>query len=160
MNSKTYINILKDTLVKKNEILDQLLDITILQEECFKNSPVDIDLFEDSVGKKTDIIEQLNTLDDGFDKVYKHVKNELIDEKDTYKEDVYELQESIKNIISKTTKLQALEIRNKKSAEAYFSSKKNDVKTFKISSQTASNYYKNMADQHQEGQSYFLDKKK
>jgi hypothetical protein len=100
----------------------------------------------------------LNQLDDGFEKVYDHVKDEISTNKLAYKDEIQQLQELIKKVTEKSIKLQSTELRNKSRLEAYFSTKKKDIKNFKVSSQTASNYYKNMSNQ-QQGQAYFLDKK-
>lgn len=148
-----------NTLTKKNDLLDRLIHYTILQEEYIVTEPFDMDIFEQTLSDKELVIEQLNQLDDGFQKVYDHVKDEFSTNKTQYKEEILQLQELIKQGTEKSIRLQTLEMKNKNKLESYFSNKKKEIKKFKMSSQTASSYYKNMANQHH-GQSYFLDKKK
>jgi len=147
-----------NTLTKKNDILDRLVQITLLQEKYIAITPFDMDKFDQTLSDKELIIEMLNQLDDGFEKVYDHVKDEINSNRIQYKKEILQLQELIKQSTEKSVKLQTLEMRNRNKLETCFSSKKAEIKKFKMNSQTASSYYKNMADQHQ-GQSYFLDKK-
>ena len=158
VDNNTYVQILIDTLTKKNNLLEHLLQITSLQEEYITAIPLDMEQFEQAITKKELLIERLNQLDDGFDKVYDHVKDEIDKNKNKYKNDIEKLQELIKQVTENSVKLQAIEKQNKNKLEVYFSGKKKEIKNFKLNSQTASNYYKNMANQNQ-GQSYFLDKK-
>ena len=158
MDNTTYVHILIDTLTKKNSLLDKLIQITTMQEEYITLTPPDMDNFETSLNEKETLIEKINELDEGFEKIYEHVKEEITSNKINHKEDILELQSLIKQVTEKSAKLQALEIRNKKSLEIFFSNKKKEIKDFKQSSKTASNYYKNMMNQ-QSGESYFLDKK-
>ncbi len=158
MDNAIYVHILIDTLTKKNSLLDKLIQITTMQEEYITLTPPDIDNFETSLNEKETLIEKINELDEGFEKIYEHVKEEITSNKINHKEDILELQSLIKQVTEKSAKLQALEIRNKKSLEIFFSNKKKEIKDFKQSSKTASNYYKNMMNQ-QSGESYFLDKK-
>lgn len=160
MDTKTYLVVLQDSLIKKVKILDRLIEYTKEQADRLKENPVNIEGFESLIDDKDNLINELNSLDDGFDKIYKHLQENLSGNSIFYKQDIIDMQNSIKEIVDKSTKLKALEINNKNKVENYFMSRKNEVKNFKVSNQTASNYYKNMADQHQEGQSYFLDKKK
>lgn len=155
----TYINILLNTLSKKNLILDELIRITLLQESYLKASPQDMDSFESSIDEKLQVIDQLNQLDDGFEAVYERVREELEEKKDFFKDEILKLQKLIRQITEKSVKLQVLEQQNKVKMEAFLSSRKSEIRDFKKSSLTASNYYKSMIDSPQ-GDSYFLDKKK
>lgn len=159
MDNKTYVHILTDTLAKKNSLLEKLIQITVMQEEYITSTPPDIDNFEASLTEKEELIEKINELDEGFERIYGHVKDEIVSNRINYKEDILELQNLIKQVTEKSTNLQALEIKNKKSLEIFFANKKKEIKDFKKSSKTASSYYRNMMNQ-QLDESYFLDKKK
>lgn len=159
MDNNTYVHILINTLTKKNNLLDGLVKITLLQEEYIAATHLDMDQFNQTLTEKESLIEQLSQLDDGFEKVYAHVKDELSTNKLKYQNEILQLKELIKDVTEKSVKLQTAEIRNRVKLDAYFSNRKKEIKSFKMSSQTASSYYKNMANQHQ-GQAYFLDKKK
>lgn len=159
MNGTTYILILKDTLMKKNLILDKLVGIVELQERCLDAYQMDLEQFEDTLSEKDNLIQQLNDFDDGFEKVYERVSEEINANKFSYKEDIIKLQELIRTITEKSTKIQGIEKKNKVKLESQFTKKKKEIKDFKVSSETVSSYYKNMANAFQ-GESYFLDKKK
>jgi flagellar biosynthesis/type III secretory pathway chaperone len=159
MDNKTYIYILSDTLSKKINLLDELIELTLLQAEYILETPFDIDKFDQVLPDKSELIEQLNLLDDGFEKIYNHVNAEISTNKIQYKDEIIKLQDLIKQVTEKSTKIQTLEIQNKSKLEIYFSNKKKEIRNYKMSSQSASSYYKNMANQY-EGNSYFLDKKK
>lgn len=158
-NKDTYIHILISTLNKKNNLLDKLYQITLLQEEYLSISVPNLDGFEETIEDKEVLIGQLDQLDDGFEKVYDYVKSELSINKNMYKDQVIELQALVKQVTEKSARLQVLEMKNKNKLELYLVTKKKEIKNFKISSRTATNYYKNMANEYQ-GDSYFLDKKK
>jgi hypothetical protein len=159
VDNTTYVHILTDTLTKKKSLLDKLIQITIMQEEYITLTPPDIDNFETSLNDKDILIEKINELDEGFENIYEHVKEEIITNKIKHRDYILELQNLIKQVTEKSAKLQALEIKNKKNLEIFFANKKKEIKDYKKSSQTASSYYKNMMNQ-QSGESYFLDKKK
>ena len=159
MDKRSYISILKDTLEKKVLILNQLLEVTLLQEQCISDDLINTDEFEQTFEMKEAIIENINKLDEGFELIYDHVKEELSDNQIQYKEEILHLQELIRQITEKSTEIQAIEMRNKSKVEAFFLQRKKMIKGFKVNSKRASSYYKNMADQHH-GESYFYDKKK
>ena len=73
----TYINILADTLNKKIFLLDKLLDITVLQEEYLNNPNFNIENFDQTLEEKEEHIKQINQLDEGFEKIYTYIQEEL-----------------------------------------------------------------------------------
>lgn len=159
MDDYTYIHILESTLSKKNDLLDELITITVLQEEYVNTAPFDMDQFEQTLPKKEFLIEQLNQLDEGFEKVYDHVKGQLNNNKNQFEQEILHLQDLIRQVTEKSVKIQALELENKSKLESYFVIKKKEIKDFKKNRQMANSYYKNAANQHH-GESFFLDKKK
>ena len=158
VDNNTYLHILINTLTKKNNLLDNLIQITLFQTQDIDTPNFNVDEFNKTLSDKDMLIEQLIQLDDGFEKVYDHVKDEISSDKDRYKQEILQLQDLIKQITEKSVKLQTEELRNKVKIDTYFSTQKKEIKNFKISKQTVSNYYKSMPYKHQ-GQSYFLDKK-
>lgn len=159
MEDLAYINILIDTLQKKSDLLDELISITGSQEELVTGQALDMDKLEQTFSMKTSLINQLNQLDEGFEKVYQHIRDSLTYSKEFYKDRIFKLQELIRLVTEKSTRLQAMELRNRNMLKAYFSAKKKEIKEFKINSQRAASYYQNTVDM-QSSQSFFLDKKK
>lgn len=159
MDKRSYVSILTDTLEKKVLILNNLLEVTLKQEKCISEDAFDSDEFEQTYTVKETLIEQLNKLDEGFDLIYEHVKEELSVNQILYKEEILHLQRLIRQITEKSTEIQAIEMRNKSEIDAFFLQRKKMIKGYKVNSKRVSSYYKNMADQHH-GESYFYDKKK
>lgn len=77
MENRTYINILTDTLKKKNDLLDQLIMLSSEQDNIISSEQPDMERLEQTFSEKEVFISQLNQLDDGFEKVYQHVKDAL-----------------------------------------------------------------------------------
>lgn len=159
MDYTTYINILKDTLKKKTQLIDKLLEETLNQELALSQKEVDIDAFEEGVERKGYFIQQLAQLDDGFELIYERFGMEIKKNKLQYQGDILELQNYIKEVLDKSTLLQGKEKNNKEKFERYLAEKKVEVRKFKINNQAVGNYYRNMSDVYQ-GESIFLDKKK
>lgn len=159
MDNHTYIKILQDTLIKKDQILEELLQLTIQQENVLINKAMDYEVFEICISRKEVFINQLNQLDDGFGILYERVREELSDSKDKYKDQIIAIQQVIKDIISKSTKLQVMENKNKLSMELFLSDQKKDVRSIKMNNKMATNYYSNMSGKNL-NESFFFDKKK
>ena len=147
------------SLNKKREVLEKIIEYTLDQELVLSDNEVDLDKFGDLIEEKQKWIEQLNLLDTGFEKLFERVKEEIQLHREKYQEEIVEMQQLIKKITDLSVVLQTNEIRNKSRFEQYSTNKKKEIRTFKMSNTSASKYYQNMANQHQ-GQSYFLDKKK
>jgi flagellar biosynthesis/type III secretory pathway chaperone len=159
VEDRIYINILIDTLEKKSSLLDGLLEHTLLQEQYIAQSPLDFEKFEGIIDVKSVLIEKLNQLDSGFEQLYGRVNDDLKNKKYEYKEEILQLQSLVKKITEKSTKLQALEQRNKSKVELYLTNSKKQIREYNVNSKTASNYYKSMSNQV-DGQAHFFDKKK
>lgn len=158
MEDKIYINILIDTLDKKNKLLDELLEHTLLQEKYISQSPLNFEEFDNRIEEKNILIEKMNQIDIGFEQLYARVNDELKSKKEEYKKQILYLQTLVTQITEKSAKLQSLEQRNKVNIELAFLKSKKQIKEYNVSSKTSSNYYKNMSNIN--GQSIFFDKKK
>lgn len=159
MDIMTYIKILTDTLIKKNELLDVLIDLNKVQEDVLSSVEDNLEDFEVILDRKENVISQLNQLDDGFEIIYKRVQENIKNNVLNYKTEIIFLQDQIKQIMDKSINIQIKEKSNKLKLEAYFMRQKQEIKNYKISNQIVSNYYKNMTNEHH-GESYFLDKRK
>jgi flagellar biosynthesis/type III secretory pathway chaperone len=157
--NQTYIQLLIDSSKMKMNVLKELTLITEQQEELLKKETFEEDLFSQTISQKDKLLNQLIDLDQGFERIYSSVKDELTNNKHRYEVEIRTLQEYIASITDLSVKLQALELRNKTKLEAVLAIKRRDIRKSKVSSQTATNYYKTMTNQH-EVQSFFYDKKK
>lgn len=159
-NSKqTYIQLLADTLKRKIDVLKQLKNFTQNQEAEINSPAFSEDSFMQLISLKDEQIKKLSQLDDGFEQLYQNVKEELDVHRESYAAYISKLQELISEITDLSVELQTMETRNKAKLETLLASKRKSIRQAKISTQTASNYYKTMAMQ-QETQSYFYDRKK
>lgn len=160
VHSNIYIKILLDSMKKKERIMQYLLGETKEQKQILSIEPFSIDEFEESMERKGLLIEELNQLDSGFETTYERVKQELSKRKEKYQIEILELKKLISSVTDISVKIQALEQRNKKSMEQCLMKQKQEIKQVRMSNQTATKYYSQMAGQYQTNQSYFLDNKK
>lgn len=156
---KTYILLLIEILQKKVQALNILMQLTTRQHDLIASSDIiNEEEFLQTISLKEERIIHLTSLDEGFDKLYQSVKEELMTEKEKYVSEVISLKELIANITDLSVNLQAMEKRNKSQLDLYFSTMRKKIKNSRLSSKTVANYYKTMTKQH-EVQSFFYDKK-
>lgn len=160
LKSEAYVVLLLDTLKKKNEILQSLLTQTKEQQKVLSEETLDQELFDITLNKKSDDIKKLNELDEGFDLVFRHVETELKENPAKYKEMVMQMQDFIAQITEKSMQLQALESKNSDAFKRYLVKEKEQICNAKLSSQTVSNYYKNMSGTVYGEESHFFNQKK
>ena len=139
-----YLNVLKDSLIKKERILLNLLDKSEEQADVVKQNEVDWDYFTKLVDEKGELVEELLKLDEGFDFLYQRIKENLENNKENYKDMIKEIQELIKSVTQKSADLQVLEIRNKRLIEGTFANTRNEIKKSKLSQSAAIQYYNKM----------------
>lgn len=156
---QTYIQLLADTLKKKREVLNLLMNITQQQESVITSEPFREEQFLQIITLKEEHIQNLAKLDTGFEQLYNSVKEELTNNKEKYLAEIAVLKDLITDITDLSVRLQAMEKRNKSKLEVLLASKRKEIKMSRMSNQNAAHYYKTMANQ-QESQSYFYDKKK
>lgn len=160
-----YVDILVLTLKKKKEVLENIEVIALEQNELLLNyeneeDNIEVDDVVEQLDRKDKLIKKLNELDDGFENIYQRAHEDVINNKELYKEQVQQMQKYIKDIAELTIKLQVYEEKNRPMFVRMFEQKKKQIKAFKVNNRTAARYYRNMSNTHQDGQSYFLDKKK
>ncbi|SHL50140.1 FlgN protein [Anaerocolumna jejuensis DSM 15929] len=159
MDDITCFNILIDTLTKKSNILDELTALTEKQKTCMEETPFHYDLFDSYMDDKEQLIETLNQLDNGFDKVYSHLKSDVLITLPKYEHQIKRLKELIVCITEKSLRLEGFEQSNKRSLEIILRIQKKEVRDIKQNNSMAMKYYKNMSGS-ESYESCFLDKKK
>lgn len=155
----TYIRMMLDVLEKKEVHLTRLLELTTEQEKLLKDEEFNEAEFALIIEKKSGNLRKLEELDNGFQSIYNRVAEEMKEHKEEYKEQIIEMQGIISRITDLGVKLTALENKNKAALEVKLQGKKQNIRQFKVSKQTADKYYKNMIGM-QTGASYFMDQKK
>lgn len=154
----TYIRMMIDVLEKKKVHLNHLLNLTKEQESLLKEEEFNESEFSLLVEKKNGNLRKLEETDSGFQSLYNRVAEEMKENKEQYKEQILTMQKLILEVTDLGVKLTALENKNRTALEAKLQGKKQNIRQFKVSRQTADKYYKNMIGM-QTGASYFMDKK-
>ena len=156
---ETYIDIMIQSLNKKLQVLDAIIEQNIKQKEVLENQKSTIEEFDATVEAKTALIEQMQQLDSGFEKLFDRVKEELAENKDTHAESIKTMQSCIRGITDKSMEIQAQEARNRDLMVRKFAFVRETAKNVRTNSKVASQYYKNMMKLNYVD-SQFMDNKK
>ncbi|MBR4781136.1 MAG: hypothetical protein IK014_07255 [Lachnospiraceae bacterium] len=156
----TYLDIIVDTLKKKELLLNNLKEITLKQAEILDAEEFAADEFDNTIEKKQRSIDALLKLDEGFMDTYERVKDALLEYPADYATEISQAKVLIKKQTDMSIELQALEEKNKVKLSVQLTKGRQKGRDFRTSSRTAAAYYKNMSNRHQDGDSYFLDSKK
>ena len=159
MTDNQYITIMLQSLQKKEKVLNSIIQINKRQKEELENPSLDPDDFDKTVEEKSELIEQLELLDTGFEKLYDKVREELQANKELYKDEILQMQGSIRALTEKSMEIQAQEARNKQLMEQKFASVKKQVREIRSSQKVVNQYYKNMMKKGYV-EPHFLDNKK
>ena len=136
--------ILLQSLEKKNALLDRMIRQNGVQEEILKQEEFDMDAFDASIDQQDSYVEQLEKLDRGFESVYDRVREELINNKEQYRDEITRMKEQIQQITDKIVTLNAGNMRNKMLAENQFKKKRQEIGNGASKNRVAKNYYNNM----------------
>lgn len=158
MQDKEYIAVLIQSLEKKVDLLDKIIEKNKEQKVLFTDEDSDPDRLEENMQEKSGFVDQLNELDEGFQQIYERVKAVLQKDKETYKEDIKRMQELITGITEKSATVRVQEQRNRELAVKRFSAVKMGIRKARASTKAASQYYKSMAKLNVVD-SQFMDKK-
>lgn len=159
-NVKTYSEILVETLKKKERILDQLRSLTRTQGSILEEEGFDEEAFVGCMDEKQQLILELEECDDGFMKVYPNVQQEFKENKQAHRTEIEALQKLIRSCTDIGVDIRTLEEQNHLKFQVKMANSKQQLNGMRRNNIAAASYYKNMAVQHQEGSSYFMDKKK
>lgn len=154
-----YLQVLEQSLYKKSDVLSRIQEVCIRQELLLKAEEVSAEDFDASIDEKQLLIEELEKLDEGFESLYGHVKEQLLTDKERYRHQIGQLQELITKVTEKSVAIQTQEARNNKLAKSYFTIERKNIQKNRTTSKAALNYYKNM-NNSQAIPPQFMDKKK
>lgn len=141
---QTYVDIMIQSLNKKIQVLDKIMELNQLQKEQLENTTAPVEEFDKTVEDKAALLEQLEQLDSGFDKLYERVKAALNEDKESYADKIGLMQECIRRITEKSMEIQAQEARNKNLMVKKFAFVKDTAKNLRTNKKVAGQYYKNM----------------
>lgn len=143
--SELYIDIMLQSLEKKEVVLDRIIEANVRQEAVLKNPEGDPEEFDETVETKGALIEQLEQLDSGFQKLFDNMKEELDGQRENYAKQIEQMQIHIRSITDKSVQIQAQEARNKDLMTQKFTRIKEMAKQTRASSNMVNQYYKNMS---------------
>lgn len=159
MSNIVYINVLADSLQKKQTALQEILKITKQQEELLKIGDFAEEDFLKLVNQKQRYISKMQELDNGFEAIYNRVKVELEAGKEQYRSQITRIQRLIVQVTELGVDIEALEKRNKAQMDKVIEQRQEIIRGKRKNNNGVSNYYRNILSQ-QYNQSYFLDQKK
>ena len=142
--AENYLLIMIQSLNKKIQVLDCIIDANERQKAALENPGLDPDEFDKIVEEKAKYIEHLDLLDQGFDKLFTRVKEALNADREAYKNEIREMQTLITTVTEKSNKIQVQEARNKDLMTQKFSKIRKQARDVRASQQAVNQYYKNM----------------
>ena len=140
-----YLQIMIESLEKKVEVLDQIMELNIRQAEISAHQPMDMEAYDKTMEEKGKLIDEINKLDEGFSSTYALVKDEVQKSPEKYRSKVLEMQELIRVAVEKGVTIEAQEKRNRSALETVFRMKRTEIKQLKASNAVAQKYYKSMS---------------
>lgn len=141
----TYVNIMKESLVRKKTYLQEILELTNKQGELAVAQELDEEAFSAIVDRKDVLISNVNEIDKGFTAVYDRVRKEILEDKELYRDELKSIQELIKQCVDLGVAIESAELRNKSALETAFAKSYRGVKQLKQSKQVVNKYYKSMS---------------
>ena len=141
---KTYIDIMIQSLERKLQVLDQIIEVNLRQEKVLEDRKAEVEDFDKTVDEKTSLIEQIQQLDSGFEKLFARVEEELKNNKDAHAESIRKMQSLIRKITDRSMEIQAQEARNKDLMVRKITYVKDTAKSLRTNSKVANQYYQNM----------------
>ena len=130
-STENYLQIMIDSLTKKGEYLDRILDKNSLQFDCIRNKEyedIDWNVFNVLVAEKEAVIDRITEIDEGFSKIYERIRDDVLANKDKYRENVGRLQEIISELTDKGVSIQTGEERNRQIIEGIFNRTRKEIK--------------------------------
>lgn len=143
-----YVQILLESLLRKEEILDKIIKKNAAQADCIADKTyeeVNWDAFDLLVTEKEILIDRINTMDEGFQNLFDRVKDQLNDNKEQYAESIKKMQECIKRLSDKSVEIQTGEERNRRTIEVVLAGQKKNIRTTRNSLKVADSYQQAMS---------------
>lgn len=143
--TENYLTLLEESLKRKLQVMAEIQAYNLSQQEIFQADEVEIDKFDEYMAEKESLIEKLTSLDNGFERLYQKVAEELKDNRQKYAEQIKSLQKLITEVTDASVAIQAQEARNKKLIEDYFRKERDGIRMNRKTSKAAIDYYRNMS---------------
>lgn len=142
--TENYLQILIECLEKKQVLLDKVKDLNERQAEMLLQEVVDKEAFDKSMDEKQELIDGLNQLDDGFQKTYELVKEEVQKNKEAYLPQLRLLKKQVNHVVDQGVSVQAQEERLKQKVSAMLRKEYAGLHQKRLSARATQGYYQNM----------------
>lgn len=139
-----YLTLLEESLRRKLQVMSEIQEYNLRQQEMFQADNVELDRFDEYVEEKGNLIEKLTALDNGFEKLYANVAEELKGNREQYAEQIKTLQGLVTEVTDTSVAIQAQEARNKKLIEDFFVKERKNLHMNRKTSKAAIDYYRTM----------------
>ncbi len=139
-----YLTLLEESLRRKLQVMSEIQEYNLRQQEMFQADNVELDRFDEYVEEKGNLIEKLTALDNGFEKLYANVAEELKGNREQYAEQIRTLQGLVTEVTDTSVAIQAQEARNKKLIEDFFVKERKNLHMNRKTSKAAIDYYRTM----------------
>jgi hypothetical protein len=159
MDTGNYVQILIDSLIRKEVLLKKVVDYNEEQQRIITASEFDEAAFQSNLDAKGETVDEILKLDDGFQTVFDRVKEAMQSDKSRYAASIATLQQLIKSVTDLGVRIQAQELRNKELVEKRFTQLRRELSTARTTTSKANEYYKSM-NRLNDYESHFLDQKK
>ena len=138
------VEVLLQSLKKKNDVLTQMIELAQKQEELLKQENLDVEGLDRILEEQDKLVTELNKLDQGFELVYDRCRSQITGNKEAYRNEIKAMQECIQQITAKISTINACNMRNKIMAENQFKRERQNIGQSASKSKVARNYYANM----------------
>ncbi|MDE6750926.1 MAG: flagellar protein FliT [Lachnospiraceae bacterium] len=142
--SQNSAQILRQSLEKKNTILDAIIEQNSIQEDILKEDNLDMEAFDASIDRIDTLVTELEKLDEGFEMLYDRVRVELINNRQEYRNEIAQMQLQIQQITDKIVTINAGKMRNQMRAENHFKQKSREIKNAMSKTNATKSYYNSM----------------
>lgn len=146
--TENYLQIMIDSLEKKDKYLDRIIEQNKTQHEYVKGKEyedVNWTAFNVLVTEKEAEIDRIIEIDDAFAEIYNKIKDEVISNKDKYRSYVLRLQELITVLTDKGVQIQTGEERNRQIIDSIFLKTRQEIRKQRTGLNVASAYYRTMS---------------
>ena len=140
-----YLTLLEESLKRKLQVMAEVQAYNLRQQEIFQDEEAQIEKFDEYVAEKEVLIEKLNSLDNGFERLYEKVAEELKENREQYAAQIRRLQALVTEVTDTSVQIQAQEARNKKLIEEFFRKERDGIRMNRKTTRAALDYYKNMS---------------
>lgn len=143
--TEDYLQIMIESLEKKNNVLDKVMELEKKQLTLAIQQPADLKSYDSLMEEKGQLIDELGRLDDGFTSTYELVRDEVQKNLEQYKTQIHKMQELIRTAVEKGVSIEAQEQRNKQAMKNMILARRGEIRQMRVSTSAASRYYKAMS---------------